>query len=78
MDDKARYKVYRATNGKCHHCGTRLEWDAFEVRGMGGGWVLEVNPEHPEDTEKAQSLCYKCFEFEGRDKSGGRLIIQEN
>jgi hypothetical protein len=74
MDDKARYAVYRVNNGKCHYCGTRLNWDAYETRGLGGAWVLE---EGKSEGEKAQALCYKCFEFEGRGKTARRLVVSE-
>ncbi len=74
MDEKERYTLYKARNGRCHYCGTRLNWDAFEVRGLGGGWVvLAATEAEPKD----QALCYKCFEFEGRGKTAHSLVITE-
>ena len=75
MDDKARYALYRSMNGKCHHCGTRLEWDAFQVRGLSGGWIVE---EDADSDPPAQALCYKCSEFEGRGKAARKLVINED
>ncbi len=72
MDDKERYEIYKIRQGRCHYCGTRLNWDAFEVRGLSGGWVIEDQ----EDGSK-QALCYKCFEFPQRGKTAHRLTINE-
>jgi len=72
MDDKARYEVFKSHQGKCHYCGTRLKWEAFEVRGLSGGWVLEE-----QDDGTHQALCYKCLEFPHRGKTAHRLTICE-
>ncbi len=72
MDNKQRYEVFKVRQGRCHYCGTRLNWDAYEVRGLSGGWVIEEK-----DGEKPQALCYKCFEFPQRGKTAHRLTINE-
>ena len=72
MDDKEKYEVFKVRQGRCHYCGTRLKWEAFEVRGLSGGWVIEDQ----EDGSK-QALCYKCFEFPQRGKTAHRLTINE-
>ena len=72
MDDKERYAIYRKNNGRCHYCGTRLQWDAYEVRGLSGSWELLT------EDDETQALCYKCLEFEGRGKTAHRLVINEN
>jgi len=77
MDDKARYALFRSMNSKCHHCGTRLEWDAFEVRGLSGGWIVEED-EDAQGQPLIQALCYKCAEFEGRGKTARKLVITED
>ena len=73
MDEKERYEVFKIRQGRCHYCGTRLKWDAFEVRGLSGGWVIE-----DEDDGSKQALCYKCFEFPQRGKTAHRLTINED
>lgn len=72
MDDKQRYEVFKVRQGRCHYCGTRLNWDAYQVRGLAGGWVLEEK-----EGEEPQALCYKCFEFPQRGKTAHRLTINE-
>lgn len=72
MDEKERYEVYKVRQGRCHYCGTRLKWEAFEVRGLAGGWVVEK-----QDDDSYQALCYKCFEFPQRGKTAHRLTINE-
>ena len=72
MDEKERYEVFKVRQGRCHYCGGRLKWDAFEVRGLSGGWVIETDADG-----KHQALCYKCFEFPQRGKTAHRLTISE-
>lgn len=72
MDDKERYEVFKIRQGKCQYCGTRLKWDAYEVRGLSGGWVIEE-----QDDGAKQALCYKCFEFPQRGKTAHQLTINE-
>ena len=72
MDDKERYEIFKVRQGRCNYCGTRLKWDAFEVRGLSGGWVIE----EAEDGTK-EALCYKCFEFPHRCKTAHRLTLHE-
>lgn len=72
MDDKERYEIFKVRQGRCNYCGTRLKWDAFEVRGLSGGWVIEEG----EDGTK-EALCYKCFEFPHRGKTAHRLTLHE-
>ena len=72
MDDKERYEVFKIRQGRCQYCGTRLKWEAFEVRGLSGGWVIEA-----QDDGSKQALCYKCFEFPQRGKTAHRLTINE-
>ena len=72
MDEKERYDIFKIRQGRCHYCGTRLKWDAFEVRGLSGGWVIE---DQPDGTK--QALCYKCLEFPMRGKTAHRLTINE-
>lgn len=85
LNEQQRYKIFRKNNGRCHHCGTRLVWDAHEVRGLNGGWRLmaaptqqaEASPEGDDVLRLFQALCFKCSEFEGRGKTG-RLVINED
>ena len=72
MDDKERYEIFKIRQGRCNYCGSRLKWDAYEVRGLAGGWVIEQ-----QDDGSAQALCYKCFEFPQRGKTAHRLTINE-
>ena len=72
MDEKARYEVFKVRQGRCHYCGTRLKWEAYEVRGLSGGWVIEE-----QEGEAPQALCYKCLEFPQRGKTAHRLTINE-
>lgn len=72
MDDKQRYEVFKIRQGKCLYCGTRLKWDAFEVRGLSGGWEVETQSDGSH-----QALCYKCLEFPQRGKTAHRLTINE-
>ncbi|MFA5624193.1 MAG: hypothetical protein WC966_03915 [Bradymonadales bacterium] len=71
-EEKERYEFFKARQGKCQYCGTRLKWDAYEVRGLAGGWVLE---EQEDGSSKA--FCYKCFEFPQRGRTAHRLTIYE-
>ena len=72
MDDKQRYEVFKIRQGRCQDCGTRLKWEAYEVPGLSGGWVIR------EDEDKAQALCYKCAKFiETNNKKPLRLEINE-
>ncbi len=72
MNDKERYDVFKHRQGKCEYCGTRLKWDAFETRGLAGGWVIE-----DQDDGSKQALCYKCLEFPQRGKTAHRLTVTE-
>ncbi len=76
MDEKARYAIYRSYNGRCQHCGTRLTWEAFEVPGLSGGWVVEVE-EREDDESSAHAYCYKCHRFEGRNTAARQVVIDE-
>ena len=76
MDEKARYAIYRSYNGRCHHCGTRLAWEAFEVPGLSGGWVVEEE-EHADKEPTANAYCYRCHRFEGRNKAARKVVIDE-
>lgn len=70
--EKERYEIFKIRQGRCHYCGCRLKWEAFEVRGLYGGWVIDENAEGG-----PQALCYKCFEFPLRGKTAHRLAINE-
>lgn len=72
LEEKQRYEFFKARQGKCQYCGTRLKWDAYEVRGLAGGWVLET-----QEDGTSQAFCYKCFEFPQRGKTAHRLTIHE-
>ena len=72
MDDKERYEIFKKFQGRCHYCGIRLKWEAFEIRGLSGGWVIE-----DQDDGSKQALCYKCKEFPQRGKTAHRLTINE-
>ena len=79
VDEKVRYAIFRKRQGKCQHCGVRLKWDEYGVRGRSGGWALEVH-EHDEDTAPEQrglALCFRCLEFPNRSKSGKVVILSE-
>ncbi len=76
MDEKERYAVYRSYNGCCHHCGTRLQWDAFEVPGLSGGWVIETE-ERKDEEPTSHAYCYRCHRFDGRNKTARQVIIDE-
>ncbi len=76
VDEEARYAIFRKRDGKCHHCGARLKWEEFGVRGRSGSWVLEL-PEAEDDENPAQALCYRCLDFPGRSKAGKLWIISE-
>ncbi len=72
MDEKKRYALYKQRQGKCHYCGCRLKWEAFEVKGWAGGWVVESLP-----NREPQALCFKCFAFEGRGETAHGLTVNE-
>lgn len=72
MDDKQRYEVFKVRQGRCHYCGTRLNWDAYEIRGLSGGWVIVED-----EGKDPQALCYKCKEFPLRGQTAHRLTINE-
>ena len=72
MDDKQRYEVFKVRQGRCHNCGTRLKWEAYETRGLSGGWVIEEA-----EGKAPQALCYKCKEFPLRGETAHRLSINE-
>lgn len=72
MDDKQRYEVFKIRQGKCQYCGTRLNWDAYKVRGLSGSWEVEAQSDGSH-----QALCYKCLEFPQRGKTAHRLTINE-
>ncbi len=79
VDDQTRYAIFRKRNGRCQHCGTRLKWEEFGIRGRSGGWVLEMHKEadEAEPAERGLALCYKCLDFEGRGRTGKVWVISE-
>jgi len=72
MDEKERYEIFKIRQGRCHYCGVRLKWEAYDVRGLSGGWVVEKQSDGSH-----QALCYKCFEFPQRGATAHRLTINE-
>ncbi len=72
MDEKQRYELYKKRQGKCHYCGTRLKWEAFEIKGWAGGWVVEEKKD-----KEPMALCFKCYHFQNRGKTAHNLTINE-
>ena len=70
MTENMRYRIFRKLNGRCHHCGTRLRWEFFEVRGRSGGWVLNAEDSAGPD---GSALCYRCHELP--DRKGGKVLV---
>ena len=78
VDEQTRYAIFRKRNGRCQHCGARLKWEEFGVRGRGGSWALEMKDDPPEDlAEHGQALCFKCVDFPGRNKNGKLFVLSE-
>ena len=78
VDDTVRYAIFKKRTGRCQHCGTRLSWDEFGVRGRSGGWVLEMLEEPPEEPEnQGLALCFKCLDFPNRGKTGKVFVLSE-
>ena len=72
MDDKQRYEIFKIRQGKCQYCGTRLVWDAYEVKGLSGGWKIDET-----DTNAPKAYCFKCYEFPNKGKTPHNLTVQE-
>ena len=73
MTENDRYKIFRKWGGRCHHCGTRLQWEFHDVRGRSGGWLAG-----PDDKKGEVALCFRCHELPVRKGSALRIVESDS